>query len=92
MELLAGLRMVDCVVSFDAPTPARLIARLKPDVLVKGRDYRKRDIVGHDGVIGAGGRVVTVPLRRAQSTSRLIKRALAWKRGRGARRRPGRSR
>ncbi len=78
MELLAGLRIVDCVVSFDAPTPARLIARLRPDVLVKGGDYRVRDIVGHDKVVASGGKVVTVPMRRGQSTSQLIGRAVAW--------------
>jgi D-beta-D-heptose 7-phosphate kinase/D-beta-D-heptose 1-phosphate adenosyltransferase len=78
MELLAGLRMVDCVVSFGAPTPARLIARLRPDVLVKGGDYRAEDIVGYDTVTASGGKVVTVPLRRGQSTSRLIGRAVAW--------------
>ncbi len=86
MELLAGLRIVDCVVSFDAPTPARLIARLRPDVLVKGGDYRVRDIVGHGTVVAAGGKVVTVPLRRGQSTSRLIGRAVAWNSRRSPRR------
>ncbi len=86
MELLAGLRIVDCVVSFDAPTPARLIARLRPDVLVKGGDYRVRDIVGHDTVVAAGGKVVRVPLRRGQSTSRLIGRAVAWNSRRSRRR------
>jgi D-beta-D-heptose 7-phosphate kinase/D-beta-D-heptose 1-phosphate adenosyltransferase len=78
MELLAGLRMVDCVVSFDAVTPARLVAALRPDVLVTGGDYGARDIVGHATVTGSGGRVVTVPLRRGRSTSRLIGRAVAW--------------
>ena len=90
MEILAGLRMVDYVVPFDAPTPARLIDRLLPDVLVKGGDYRKREIVGRDVVLASGGRVVTVPMRRGQSTSRLIGRALRWKRRAGAGR--GRSR
>lgn len=87
MELLAGLRMVDCVVSFDAPTPARLIARLRPDVLVQGGDDRVGDIVGRDTVAAARCKVVTVPLRRGSSTSRLIGRAVAWSRGRGPRRR-----
>ena len=81
MEILAGLRMVDHVVPFDAPTPARLIARLRPDLLVEGGGYRKRNIVGR-GEVGVGGRVVTVPLRKGHSTSNLIRRASAWKRRR----------
>ena len=86
MELLAGLRMVDCVVSFDAPTPARLIARLRPDVLVKGGNYRAGDIPGYDTVTASGGKVVTVSLQRGLSTSRLIGRAVAWSNGGGPRR------
>lgn len=76
MEMLAGLRAVDYVVPFAAPTPARLIERLRPHVLVKGGDYRKGEIVGGDAVESSGGRVVTVPLRRGRSTSHLIQRAL----------------
>lgn len=88
MELLAGLRMVDVVVSFDAATPARLIARLRPDVLVRGGDRRSGAIAGHDTVTASGGRVVTVPLRPGRSTARLIRRAVAW----GSRRAPRRRR
>ncbi len=86
MELLAGLRMVDYVVPFDADTPARLVARLQPDVLVKGGDYRKRVIVGREVVEGRGGRVVTVALRAGHSTSELIRRAAATRTARAARR------
>ena len=43
---------------------------------LKGADYRKAEIVGRDTVEAAGGRVVTVPLRRGRSTSGLIRRAL----------------
>jgi len=85
LEMLAGLRAVDYVVPFAAPTPGRLIDRLRPDVLVKGADYRKSAIVGRATVEAAGGRVVTVPLRRGRSSSDLIRRAL-----RAARRRRGR--
>jgi len=86
MELLAGLRMVDCVVSFDARTPARLIARLRPDVLVKGGARRAEDIAGYDKVIASGGKVVRVPLQRGLSTTRLIGRAVYWSSSRGPRR------
>jgi rfaE bifunctional protein nucleotidyltransferase chain/domain len=76
MEILAALRSVDCVVPFAEPTPARLVARLRPDVLVKGSDYRLPEIVGRDVVLAGGGRVVTVPLRRGRSTTGLIRRVL----------------
>lgn len=76
MEVLAALRAVDGVVAFGQATPARLIARLRPDVLVKGSDYGKREIVGRDTVEALGGRVVRVPLRRGRSTSLLIRRVL----------------
>ena len=76
MEILAALRSVDCVVPFAEPTPARLVARLRPDVLVKGSDYRAPDIVGRDVVLAGGGRVVTVPLRRGRSTTEMIRRVL----------------
>jgi len=80
MELLAAFRAVDCVVPFSGLTPARLIAALGPDVLVKGGDYRKVDIVGRELVEKGGGRVVTVPLRRGRSTSLLIRRVLRGRR------------
>lgn len=76
MEILSALRAVDCVVPFGEATPARLIARLRPNVLVKGADYRTGEIVGRDTVEAMGGRVVRVPLRRGRSTSGLIRRAL----------------
>jgi D-beta-D-heptose 7-phosphate kinase/D-beta-D-heptose 1-phosphate adenosyltransferase len=76
MEILAGLRAVDLVVPFGEPTPARLVEALRPDVLVKGSDYRASEIVGRDTVLAGGGRVVTVPLRRGRSTTDLIRRAL----------------
>lgn len=88
MEMLAGLRSVDHVVAFTEPTPARIIARLRPDILVKGGDYRKSAIVGRDTVESGGGRVITVPLRRGRSSTDLIRRALAAVRAsRGGRRR-----
>lgn len=75
MEMLAALRVVDLVVPFAEATPARLIARLVPGVLVKGRDYRRSTIVGRVTVEAAGGRVVTVPLVRGRSTTDLSRRA-----------------
>jgi len=71
---LAALASVDYVTVFDDATPLRLIARLKPDVLVKGADWRLTEIVGHDVVRRHGGRVARIPLVNGYSTSGLLDR------------------
>jgi rfaE bifunctional protein nucleotidyltransferase chain/domain len=73
-RLLAALACVDCVVLFDADTPLALIERLRPDVLVKGADYARDEIVGADQVEAWGGRVVRVPLLTGYSTTEAIAR------------------
>ena len=73
-RLIAALESVDHVVMFNEATPARLVARLKPDVLVKGADWAAAAIAGGDSVSRRGGRVVRVPLLKGYSTSRLIER------------------
>ena len=73
-EVLAALRCVDAVVVFDEETPARIIARLQPDVLVKGADWALDDIIGRDTVETRGGRVVRVPLAEGYSTSAIIEK------------------
>jgi D-beta-D-heptose 7-phosphate kinase/D-beta-D-heptose 1-phosphate adenosyltransferase len=70
--VLGALDCVDAVVLFDEDTPARLIAALQPDVLVKGADYAPGEIVGADVVTARGGRVVRVPLEPGFSTTGLI--------------------
>ncbi|HJM86556.1 MAG TPA: D-glycero-beta-D-manno-heptose 1-phosphate adenylyltransferase, partial [Candidatus Marinimicrobia bacterium] len=54
-------------------TPLELIESIKPDVLVKGGDYSKDEIVGSDIVLSRGGEVVRVPLLQGISTTRIIK-------------------
>ncbi len=73
-RLLAALACVDCVVQFDADTPLELIQRLRPDVLVKGADYARQEIVGADEVEGWGGRVIRVALVPGYSTTELVAR------------------
>ena len=75
MEMLAGLWPVDYVVPFAEDTPARIIAEVRPAVLVKGGDYRLGEIVGRATVEEGGGRVVRVRLRKGRSTSDLVARA-----------------
>jgi D-beta-D-heptose 7-phosphate kinase/D-beta-D-heptose 1-phosphate adenosyltransferase len=76
-RLIAALACVDCVVLFDEDTPRELIRRLRPDVLVKGADYQREQIVGGDDVEGWGGRVVRVPLVEGKSTTALLARLRA---------------
>jgi rfaE bifunctional protein nucleotidyltransferase chain/domain len=76
-RLLAGFAAVDCVVLFDEDTPLELIRALEPDVLVKGADYTREQIVGADFVEVYGGRVVRVELVPDHSTTRLVERLRA---------------
>ena len=76
-RVLAGLAAVDCVTLFDEDTPLELIKALAPDVLVKGADYERAQIVGGDWIESRGGRVVRVPLIQGFSTSSLVERLRA---------------
>jgi len=73
-EILAALESVDAVVIFDDTTPRELIARLLPDVLVKGGDWPGDQIVGREEVEAAGGRVVSVPVVPGHSTSAILQK------------------
>jgi D-beta-D-heptose 7-phosphate kinase/D-beta-D-heptose 1-phosphate adenosyltransferase len=70
--VLGAIDQVNAVVIFDDETPIKLIALLKPDLLVKGADYKLDEIIGADIVGQAGGRVMTVDLLPGHSTTRLI--------------------
>ena len=74
-EILAALASVDYVTIFDDLTPRSVIARLLPQVLVKGADWGPGEIVGREEVEAAGGRVVSIPVVRGFSTSALIQAA-----------------
>jgi D-beta-D-heptose 7-phosphate kinase/D-beta-D-heptose 1-phosphate adenosyltransferase len=70
--VLGAIEHVNVVVVFEEDTPARLIERLLPDVLVKGADYAIDEVVGAETVLAAGGRIVLAELVPGQSTTRLI--------------------
>lgn len=72
--VLASLAAVDAVVVFSDETPLALITALKPDVLVKGADYREDQVVGGAEVRSWGGRVVLAPLLPDRSTTKVIER------------------
>lgn len=69
---LAALGFVGAVVLFDDDTPLKLIEKVQPDILVKGKDYIARDIVGADIVEKNGGKIVTMDLVEGYSTSDII--------------------
>jgi D-beta-D-heptose 7-phosphate kinase/D-beta-D-heptose 1-phosphate adenosyltransferase len=74
-EVLAALEAVDLVMIFGEDTPIDLIMRIKPAVLVKGGDYTRDQVVGHELVEAGGGEVVLVDILEGFSTSSLVKRA-----------------
>jgi rfaE bifunctional protein nucleotidyltransferase chain/domain len=71
-EILSGLQSVDAVVIFTEDTPAAVIERLQPDVLVKGADWEGRKIPGRDSVERRGGRVVFAPFEPGYSTTQIL--------------------
>ncbi len=75
-EILAALASVDFVVIFDEPTPEKLIHEVRPDVLVKGGDYRIETIVGASFVQSYGGAVKALRFVPGSSTSSIIERIL----------------
>jgi D-beta-D-heptose 7-phosphate kinase/D-beta-D-heptose 1-phosphate adenosyltransferase len=74
-EVLAALEAVDLVAIFDEDTPIRLITEVRPNVLVKGGDYTREQVVGHDIVEATGGAVMLVDIMPGFSTTSLVDRA-----------------
>jgi D-beta-D-heptose 7-phosphate kinase/D-beta-D-heptose 1-phosphate adenosyltransferase len=72
MAVLAGLAAVDWVVPFSEDTPARLIQKMMPDVLVKGGDYHPEDIAGAKDILKNGGEVRVLAFREGHSSSSII--------------------
>ena len=72
MAVLAGLAAVDWVVPFSEDTPARLIQKMMPDVLVKGGDYQPQDIAGAKDILKNGGEVRVLAFREGHSSSNII--------------------
>jgi D-beta-D-heptose 7-phosphate kinase/D-beta-D-heptose 1-phosphate adenosyltransferase len=89
--IVAGCRAVDLVAVFDEDTPLELLRAVRPDVLVKGGEYRPQQVVGRALVEGRGGRVVTVPHVEGVSTTDLVRRIRSGARPRAPRAK-GRSR
>jgi D-beta-D-heptose 7-phosphate kinase/D-beta-D-heptose 1-phosphate adenosyltransferase len=74
--LLEEMQSIDYLVRFNEDTPMRLIEAIRPDVLVKGADYRKEQVVGWELVESYGGRIALAPLIDGRSTSAVIQKIL----------------
>lgn len=72
--VLAALEMVDYITVFDEPAPLNLIKMVKPDVLVKGRDWEQKGVIGREFVESNGGKVVLAPIVEGKSTSATIEK------------------
>jgi cytidyltransferase-related domain len=73
-RILDALKPVDYVVIFEEDTPLRLIQMVKPDVLVKGGDYKVEEIVGSEYVMSYGGKVEIIPFVEGKSTTKIIQK------------------
>lgn len=76
-KILAATAAVDYIVSFDEDTPRKLIEEIRPDILVKGEDWKEKGVVGREFVESLGGRVILAPLLPGISTTEIIERAKA---------------
>lgn len=74
VEILEVIEEIDYLTSFSEETPQKIIARLLPDVLVKGGDWRPEEVVGKREVEEAGGEVVIIPSLEGRSSSEIINR------------------
>ena len=72
--VLSGLEAVAVIVIFEEETPLELIEWLEPDVLMKGGDYKAKEIVGYDSVTKRGGVVKVLPFLNGHSTTNIVQR------------------
>ena len=70
--VMAAIGLVDAVIVFDTDTPLSIIQAIKPNILVKGGDYKKNNIIGSTFTIKNGGQVRVIPLISNYSTTSLI--------------------
>jgi len=77
IRMLVALESVDTVISFSEDTPLELIKKVKPQILVKGGDYQKHEIVGAKEVEALGGQVIVMPFEKGYSSTRLIEKIKA---------------
>ena len=74
-KILSSLYFVDYVTSFNETTPENLIKKVRPDILVKGGDWKIEDIVGGSFVRSYGGKIKSIPFVKGYSTTSIIERS-----------------
>jgi len=74
VSIISALNCVDHVIIFEEDTPLELIEIIKPEILTKGSDYRKQDVIGRNVLSGYGGVVKIIPISKDVSTSTLVRR------------------
>jgi len=72
--ILSSFRFINNIILFEEDTPYELIEFVQPDILVKGSDYKTKEIVGYDIVKSNGGRVETIDFVEGFSTSKILKK------------------
>ena len=73
-KVLSALSCIDYITIFSETTPEKLIEKLKPDILVKGGDWKVKDIAGAPFVTSYGGRAVSLPFVKGYSTTALVRK------------------
>ena len=74
VEILSSISFVDKIIIFDEVTPIKLIKKIKPNIIFKGKDYKKKDVVGFHESKKWNGRVILIDFIRNKSTTKLIER------------------
>jgi D-beta-D-heptose 7-phosphate kinase/D-beta-D-heptose 1-phosphate adenosyltransferase len=77
IEILGAIEDIDYLASFSEETPQKIIARLLPDVLVKGGDWKPEEVVGKREVEDTGGEVEIIPYLEGRSSSDIVKRIVS---------------
>ena len=73
-KVLEAIKYVDEVVIFSETNPLDLIEKIRPDILLKGGDYTRETVIGHDFVEGYGGEIVIISILKGNSTTKTIKK------------------
>ena len=68
------MEFIDLIITFDEPTPLKLIRKLKPDILFKGKDYKIEDVVGSKEILKWDGKTILINYEKNKSTTDIIKR------------------
>lgn len=76
MKVLSNMECIDYICAFNQTTPLNLIKKLRPDILVKGSDWKNKDIIGADFVESYKGKVTTIAFKKGYSTTNLIKKII----------------